>query len=841
MANLETSGLLLVDDETNILKSLTRLFRRHGYNTFTAQNGHLALDILEKHDIGVIVSDMKMPEMSGAEFLKKVARRWPETVRISLTGHADLQDTIDVINDAGIFHYVGKPWDDGKLLNVVHDAFILYADQLQQLARQESTSRLNVALKSHNSTLKKEIETTSVKLEKTTDQLESAHEGEKKLRLEREEAEQLSHAKSRFLATMSHEMRSPLNAVIAMNSLLLETDLNEAQYELAKLAFNGGQSLLTLINDILDFSKIEAGMLQLNQDWFDLIDLVQSVNELMASQAINKPVEIVHVFSPGTPREVYGDETRLKQVLINLVSNAVKFTQKGGVYVKVSSEKNGIKIYIKDTGIGINKEQQNQIFEDFFQADNSDSRLYGGTGLGLSICQKLIKLMNGDIGVSSEKGRGSCFTTIIPMATREALTFNYDCKPKRLVYVDSPNKILFNSIRDQLNTLNCTVTSHYNLPQKDVQFDQTYLIVDMINQDIDSQSYLSTFKIFIEDKQKSFSIEKCKLIALIGSDSLGDIQNLTSKGYPIVLRKPLKLNNLMASIFCDPAAGTNGTNHREFKKISKTSETNDLFSKNTKLLLVEDSPTNQAVLKAILKGRNFLIDIACDGLQAIAQAKSTTYDIILMDLAMPVLDGIAATQEIRNIPGPNQHTTIIAMTANAFPEDRKRCVDAGMNDYVSKPIDVNKFMRILARWLHDKKALKERDSASDGKSTLEIPNQEETLDLKTLEQLAHDTSYAALPNILSIYFEETEKRIPLMLKHYANEDWDALGDEAHTLKSSSGSFGGKLLQDLAKAIEFSVKVRDHEKLETAVKKLKMISVKTVSQLKDHLREISEKS
>ena len=423
MLTTNPKTLLIIDDEAHILSALKRLFKPCGYNVFTAATGSNALQQLEVESIAVILCDMRMPNMNGAEFLSEASNRSPQSIRILLTGQADMDDTIEVINRGGIFKYISKPWDNQELISAVDSAFELYQKKLTEKVNVIQTQEQNQQLERSNSKLQQEIQLKHHKLEKTTDRLASAYEGERKLRQAKNEAQRLSEEKSRFLATMSHEIRSPLNAVIAMNALLLESKLTDEQKELVNLAHNGGLSLLALINDILDFSKIESGQLKLNQQWFNLIETVETVAELIACQTINKPVEIQNIIDPNIASFYFGDETRIKQILINIISNAIKFTEQGGVLIEVNKTYDGINLRVIDSGIGISEENKEKIFGEFIQVDHGETRNYGGTGLGLSICKQLITIMGGNITVTDNEFGGSTFILNLPIKNKDTFTY----------------------------------------------------------------------------------------------------------------------------------------------------------------------------------------------------------------------------------------------------------------------------------------------------------------------------------------------------------------------------------------------------------------------------------
>ena len=468
--------------------------------------------------------------------------------------------------------------------------------------------------------------------------------------LARKQAEQANEAKSRFLATMSHEIRSPLNAIMGMNGMLLESGLTADQMEIASTLNDGSEVLLSLINDILDFSKIESGQMVLNNDWFDLKTSVQRIVNLLARQSSPDQAEVETVFSMDMCTLYFGDQPRINQIVINLLSNAIKFTPIGKVtiYLQPGKDGEGILLKVTDTGIGMDEDQLHHIFKEFTQAEDSASRRFGGTGLGLPISRHLVKLMDGEISVTSEKNVGSCFVVKLPLE---------------------------------------------------------------------------------------------------GSNSSRDTTQFDAMDYTAL----------------------------EFESVH--------------LLLAEDSPTNRKVIKASLSKMGLQVDTAVNGLEAVNLAMEKEYDLILMDLAMPEMDGLEATRKIRSGGGKNASSRIIAITANAFEEDRERCFAAGMNEFVSKPINIHSFRSKIQRWLQEDRGAEMQPAIS------------RLLDTGTFNQLYRDTGAEVLPGVFSLFVDECRQRLITMSQAHINQDEKILEDQAHALKSSSGSFGAIKLEAVARELE----------------------------------------
>ncbi|AWB65375.1 hypothetical protein C2869_02485 [Saccharobesus litoralis] len=735
LLSIEKINLLLVDDEVEVLKALRRVFRNKKYQVFTAESGADGLDILEQYPIDVVISDVRMPKMSGADFLTQVYQRWPQTKRLVLTGHADIEDTLRLVNDCDLFRYFHKPWHKDDIKNAVEQAAEQkrLTEENQQL--QAITQEQNQKLITLNEQLDQHLQTRTEQLNVTTERLNDELKVEQELRQARIAADKANEAKSRFLATMSHEIRSPLNSIIVMNNLLMESGLDEEQQQHAKLAHQAGQLLLSLVNDILDFSKIESGELSLDPQWFNMAALAKSTADILSTQAELKNIRLNCNIDSNVQGLFKGDQVRIKQILINVLSNAVKFTEHGYVALNVFREEptDNLVLQIEDSGIGIDADQQDRIFNEFVQVEDNANRRFGGTGLGLSIVKRLVMKMGGAIKLLSTPNLGSTFIITLPL------------------------------------------------------------------------------------------------------------------DYKAITHSPKVAQPIDPTIKQDTARW-----------------------RGVDLLLVEDSPANVAVIQALLKKYAFKIDVAHDGEQAINKAQSKQYQAILMDLSMPKMDGIAATEWLRANDNINQHTPIIAMTANAFVEDKIRCFQAGMNDYLSKPINIDAFLASLTKWLADAvandeqsqitpnaaRSVKKSDNThSQSHSNTESNNADATsvsknnstqsskqtppvklIDQQVIDGLIRDIGLDTVPTILNIYQTETTDRLQKMLEALANNDWSTLSAEAHALKSSSGSFGLCQLQQNARYIELAKTDEERRHASHLVRELAPLYQTSVSALQSYLQQ-----
>ncbi len=540
--------------------------------------------------------------------------------------------------------------------------------------------------------MRKKARELSRQVDERTVRLEEITNDERKARLE---AEQSNIAKSVFLATMSHEIRTPMNGVVGMASLLKQTSLTIEQKEYTDTIITSGEALLSVINDILDFSKIEAGKMELEQKDFVLRNCIEEVLDLFASKANKMGIDLIYQIDLNVPATLIGDSLRLRQVITNLVSNAIKFTQHGEIFIGISllnikGDKASIGFEVRDTGIGIPSDKIDRLFKAFSQVDSSTTRKYGGTGLGLVICEKLISLMGGGISVQSEAGKGTTFSFNINVdlsqqAQNEANLDIAILENKKILIVGD-NITSSSVIQKNLNQFKCKTTivtcgKEALLTLFEV-LDFDLIVADMQMTDMDGMQLASRIR------QEHASLPIVLLSGLGDNRPKGLLENFCA-----IVNKPIKQNVLIKQVL------------RLLKKEEETvlavkpqSVLSTDFSKlyPLNILITEDNLTNQKLAERVLTKLGYKPEKALNGEEALFAQEKRSYDLILMDVQMPVMDGLEATQKIRLLQ--IKQPVIIATTANAMAEDRKMCLDAGMDDYISKPLKVEELVKIIEKW-----------------------------------------------------------------------------------------------------------------------------------------------
>jgi len=730
---------------------------------------------LAQHKVHVILLDLNLPDSLGVDTFRKLRKAYPDIPIVVLSGIGTEELAVETVRE-GAQDY-------------------LFKDSLQNFSLVVRTIRHSFG----------------------------RNQMERQLIEARNEAEKVAKFKTEFLANMSHEIRTPLNGVIGMTSLLLETRLSPEQREYVDTIRSSGEVLLALINDILDLSKIEEGKIELETTEFELRSIVEETMELFAASVRAKPVLLTNIIHPDVPVTVHGDRWRLRQILSNLLSNAVKFTEQGEVILRVNkvpapSNSSMIRFEVVDTGIGITKTGSEKLFQAFSQSDSSTTRKFGGTGLGLAISKRLVEIMGGEIGVTSSPGHGSQFWFTVPFKTHGSASHpNFTTIPlkNKSVLIATECKYTAHRLGEQLSLAGMHVTVVKSAEtllrclkesfEKYEPFD--VLAVDLRVNPLEATAFFEPLK-----------LQTQRLPPVLFLTPGGHTPEIQWAHTTSAMRKPIRQSELYRRILellnRRPLTAPISSIERKTRTAGRVPSPG---SNRHSILIVEDNMVNQKIVSRMLEKLGFQSTIASSGDEALAMCVKTQFAAILMDCQMPGMDGFQTTETLRKT-ATGASLPIIAMTAHALKGDRERCLASGMNDYLSKPMQLHQLRDVLARWVQEEPS--------------------EPLDWDLIESwrnLSTGSDNDFLNEVISLYLENTPHILSDMRQALRFHEPRLMSELAHKLKGSSSTLGAISVARLCESIE-----REAPNTQACTELLTRLE-KEFELAKDALRQLTVKS
>jgi len=777
-----------------------------------------SLEILYDWHPDLVLAAVNLQGIDGMSLCREIKSK-PETSIIPVVLLTALTQREDLLKgwEAGADEYLFKPFHPAELVTRVRS---LLRSVQQRKRAQEQIERLNEAL-----------EKRVIELANANRELKSLA---TKLAQARDQALEASRFKSVFLANMSHEIRTPINGVISMSDMLTRTPLTSQQSDIATIIRDSAGALLDIINDILDFSKIEAGKLELEILDFDLLPVVEGTTELVADQARAKGLSLMTYISPEVPRLFRGDPGRLRQILLNLLANAIKFTDSGEVYVRATLDETNpvrsqVRFSVSDTGIGMAQETVHRLFQPFTQADGSITRRYGGTGLGLSIAKLLVELLGGRIGVRSVEGKGSTFWISLPL---EHSTLS-ESELEQIPQLNDARVLLVEAFSGSAKIIEDYLRSWGMATEKVVSVGEAYealerqkpaargfdvVIVEQFTQSLESFALASTVK---EDP----TLAKTKLILCTTNEHEIYGEKALLAGFSAILVKPLRQSRLFdcLALMLNKERMPTTRPHPIALQSLQFLQSKPKLNNSGLILVAEDNAVNQKVALLLLKELGFSAHVVGNGREAIEAITRTNYSLVLMDCQMPEVDGMEATEKIRRIEAmTGRHVPVVAMTAHAMQGDREKCIAAGMDDYISKPVTASKLNEILVHWLPhatSEPVLKTEKQSQDQLQSAhhfspdhqEIPGWEDRQPTPIdWEELNLSCGKEGAVEILQIFVDSSRDIVHRLEKALNENDAPGVKNASHELRGASASVGSQKMATACKRLEEISKDRNFD-------------------------------